>query len=40
VGVRHVGFLPLQLLISRRAALYGLWAIGRIARLVRNARSG
>ncbi len=40
VGVRHVGFLPLQMLISRRAALYGLWAIGRIARLVRNASSG
>jgi phthiodiolone/phenolphthiodiolone dimycocerosates ketoreductase len=40
VGVRHVGFLPLQMLISRRAALYGLWAIGRIARKVRNARSG
>ena len=40
VGVRHVGFVLFQMLISRRAALYGLWAVGRIARLVRNASSG
>ena len=40
VGVRHVGFLPVSTIVSRRAAIYGLWAVRRIAQLVRNARSG
>jgi phthiodiolone/phenolphthiodiolone dimycocerosates ketoreductase len=34
VGVRHVGFINLQMLISKRAALYSLWATARIARFV------
>ena len=37
-GVRHVGFFPISMIVSRRAAIYGLWAVRRIARLVRNAR--
>jgi len=35
VGVRHVGFLPISMIISKRAAIYGIWAILRIAQLVR-----
>lgn len=35
-GVQHVGFIPVSMIISRRAAIYGLWAIRRIARLIRN----
>jgi phthiodiolone/phenolphthiodiolone dimycocerosates ketoreductase len=35
VGVRHVGLLPMSMIVSRRAAIYGLWAVRRIARLVR-----
>ncbi len=38
VGVRHVGLYPLSMIVSRRAALYGMWAVRKIARLVRNAR--
>ncbi|WP_407686452.1 hypothetical protein [Mycobacterium sp. HUMS_1102779] len=33
-GLRHVMLAPVSGLVSRRAALYGLWAIGRIARSV------
>lgn len=33
-GLRHVILAPVSGLVSRRAALYGLWAIGRIARSV------
>ncbi len=39
VGVRHVGLFPISMIVSRRAAIYGLRAVCRIARLVRNARS-
>jgi phthiodiolone/phenolphthiodiolone dimycocerosates ketoreductase len=38
VGVRHVGLFPISMILSRRAAIYGLWAVGKIARLVRNSR--
>jgi phthiodiolone/phenolphthiodiolone dimycocerosates ketoreductase len=38
VGVRHVGLFPPSMIVSRRAAIYRLWAVGKIARLVRNAR--
>ena len=38
VGVRHVGLFPISMIVSRRAALYGMWAIRKIARLVRNGR--
>jgi phthiodiolone/phenolphthiodiolone dimycocerosates ketoreductase len=38
VGVQHVGLFLLSQIVSRRAAIYGLWAIRKIARLVRNAR--
>ena len=39
VGVRHVGLFPLlSLILSRRAALYGLWAIRTIAHRLRNGR--
>ncbi len=38
VGVRHVGLFPISLILSRRAALYGLWAIRTIARGLRNGR--
>jgi phthiodiolone/phenolphthiodiolone dimycocerosates ketoreductase len=31
-GLRHVVLAPVSGLVSRRAALYGLWATGRIAR--------
>ena len=36
VGVRHVGLFPISMIVSWRAALYGLWAVGKIARLVWN----
>jgi phthiodiolone/phenolphthiodiolone dimycocerosates ketoreductase len=35
-GVRHVVLFPASALLSRRAALYGLWAIRTIAQLVRK----
>ncbi len=38
VGVRHVGLFPISMIVSRRTAIYGLWAIRKIARLLRNAR--
>lgn len=38
VGVQHVGLFPISMIVSRRAALYGLWAVHKIARSVRNAR--
>ena len=31
-GLRHVVLAPVSGLVSQRAALYGLWATGRIAR--------
>ena len=31
-GLRHVVLAPVSGLVSQRAALYGLWAIGRISR--------
>ncbi len=34
-GLRHVVLAPVSGLVSRRAALYGLWAAGRIARRLR-----
>ncbi len=37
-GVRHVVFAPVSGLISRRAAIYGLWATRRIARLLADRR--
>lgn len=37
-GLRHVVLAPVSGLISRNAALYGLWATGRIARRVRADR--
>ncbi len=37
VGVQHVDLFPLPLAISRRAAFSGLWAVRKIARLLRNA---
>jgi phthiodiolone/phenolphthiodiolone dimycocerosates ketoreductase len=37
-GVRHVVFAPVSGLISRRAAIYGLWATRRIARLLADTR--
>ncbi len=36
VGVRHVSLYPISLILSRRATIYGLWAVGKIARLVRK----
>jgi phthiodiolone/phenolphthiodiolone dimycocerosates ketoreductase len=38
VGVRHVVLFPISMIVSRRAAIYGLWALRKIARLVRNAQ--
>ena len=38
VGVRHVGLYPLSLILSRRALIYGLWAIRTIAYRLRNAQ--
>ncbi len=38
VGVRHVVLVPLSVVVSRRATIYGLWAIRKIARWLRNAR--
>ena len=38
VGVRHMVLFPASALLSRRAAIYGLLAIRKIARLVRNSR--
>jgi phthiodiolone/phenolphthiodiolone dimycocerosates ketoreductase len=38
VGVRHVVLAPVSELISRRAAIYGLRATRRIARLLANER--
>src|SRR5690606_4044351 len=35
-GMRHVVLAPVSGLTSRRAALYGLWATGRIARSLRG----
>ena len=35
-GLRHVVLAPVSGLVSRRAALYGLWATGRIARSLRR----
>lgn len=37
VGVRHVVLLPISVIVSKRATIYGLWAIHKIARLLRNA---
>jgi phthiodiolone/phenolphthiodiolone dimycocerosates ketoreductase len=38
VGVRHVVLFPLSMLVSRRAAIYGLWAVRKIRQLLRNGR--
>ncbi len=38
VGVRHVVLFPASAILSRRAAIYGLLAIRKIARLLRNGR--
>lgn len=35
-GLRHVVLAPVSGLVSKRAALYGLWATGRIARSLRQ----
>lgn len=35
-GMRHVVLAPISGLVSKRAALYGLWATGRIARALRE----
>jgi len=35
-GMRHVVLAPVSGLVSKRAALYGLWATGRIARSLRH----
>ena len=37
VGVRHVVLVPVSAIFSRRASIYGLWAIRKIARWLRNA---
>lgn len=37
-GLRHVVLAPVSGLVSKKAALYGLWATGRIARRVRAGR--
>ncbi len=39
-GLRHVVLAPVSGLVSKRAALYGLWATGRIARSLRETASG
>jgi phthiodiolone/phenolphthiodiolone dimycocerosates ketoreductase len=36
VGVRHVVLVPVSAIFSRRASIYGLWAIRKIARWLRN----
>ncbi|WP_442932160.1 LLM class flavin-dependent oxidoreductase [Mycobacterium sp. 050134] len=36
VGMRHVVLAPVSGLVSKKAALYGLWATGRIARSLRE----
>ncbi len=38
VGVRHVGLFPISMIVSRRAAIYGLWAVRKIARLLKTAQ--
>jgi len=38
-GLRHVVLAPVSGLVSKRAALYGLWATGRIARSLRETAS-
>jgi phthiodiolone/phenolphthiodiolone dimycocerosates ketoreductase len=38
VGVRHVVLSPISVIVSRRTTIYGLWAIRKIAQLLRNAR--
>lgn len=38
-GLRHVVLAPVSGLVSKQAALYGLWATGRIARLLRQTAS-
>lgn len=37
VGVRHVVLVPISAILSRRASIYGLWAIRKIARWLRKA---
>src|SRR5438067_97063 len=37
VGVRHVVLVPISAIFSRRASIYGLWAIRKIARWLRKA---
>lgn len=37
-GLRHVVLAPVSGLVSKQAALHGLWATGRIARSLRQAR--
>ena len=39
-GLRHVVLSPVSGLVSKRAALYGLWATGRIARSLRSDPDG
>lgn len=39
-GMRHVVLAPASGLVSRHAALYGLWACGRIARSLRGSAPG
>src|SRR6266550_3383089 len=36
VGVRHVVLVPISAIVSRRASIYGLWAIRKIARWLRK----
>ena len=38
-GLRHVVLAPVSGLLSARAALYGLWATGRIARRLAEVES-
>ncbi len=37
-GLRHVVLAPVSGLVSQRAALYGLWAVGRIAGALRDTK--
>jgi phthiodiolone/phenolphthiodiolone dimycocerosates ketoreductase len=39
-GLRHVVLAPVSGLVSKRGALYGLWAIGRIARSLAGSATG
>ena len=39
-GLRHVTLAPVSGLVSKKAALYGLWAAGRVARSLRESASG